>query len=200
MTKSAIEVMKSRVSVRKYEPKPIPREVLEDIIDCGRLAPSGRNQQAWTFVVITEPERLAQLAEMLPHGRFIGEAGAGILVFCAKDALCQIEDACAATENIIIAAQAHGLGSCWINSYRKPHSAAVGEFVGCPDDTELVTILSAGYPAEINPRPKKELSEVLRWERFSAAIAVAGVRALVVRTPGRSPSTLFAALATCSRS
>jgi len=162
----AIKAMKERVSVRKYEDKPIPREVLEEIVDCGRLAPTGRNAQGWTFVVMTERESLAKLAELLPHGRFIAGAGAGILVFCARDTLCQVEDACAATENIIIAGEAHGVGSCWINSYRKAHSAAVGEMVGCPAETELVTILSMGYPAERTRRPKKELGEVLRWERF----------------------------------
>lgn len=168
MSNAAIEVIKSRVSVRKYEPKPIPREALEDIIDCARLAPSGRNEQAWAFVVTTQPELLGKLADLCRYGRFIREAGACVSVFCRKDALCQVEDACAATENIIIAAQAHGLGTCWVNSHRKSHSAEVEELLGCPEGQELVTMLSVGYPvaAEIVRKPKKQLGEVLRWETF----------------------------------
>jgi nitroreductase len=65
----AIEAMKSRVSVRNYEQRPVPREVLEDIADCGRLAPTGRNEQAWTFVVVTEPGLRAKLAEICRHRR-----------------------------------------------------------------------------------------------------------------------------------
>jgi len=166
MNVSAIEAIKSRVSVRQYEQRPIPREVLADLIDCGRLAPTAKNEQGWQFVVVQEPDLRAQITEALQWSKFVGEAPALILVFYRKDGYCQVEDASAATENIIIAAAAHGLGTCWINSHRKPHSADVGRLVGCPDDHELVTMIAAGYPAERKPRPKRDLAEVLHWDRF----------------------------------
>ena len=162
----AIEAMKSRVSVRKYQQRPVPREILEDIIDCGRLAPTGRNEQAWTFVVVTEPDLRARLAEICRYGKFIADAGACICVFSRLDALCEVEDACAATENMIIAARAHGLGTCWVNAHRKDHSKAVEELLGCPEGHELVTMFSVGYAAEETRRQKKALAEVMRWERF----------------------------------
>ena len=56
MAHDLIRVIKERRSIREYLPKPIPREVLEDILDCGRLAPSARNIQPWLFVVSTEKE------------------------------------------------------------------------------------------------------------------------------------------------
>lgn len=162
----AIEAMRARVSVRKYVPQPVPREVLEEILDCGRLAPTGRNEQAWTFVVVESQELRAKLAAICRYGRFIADAAACICVFSRKDALCEVEDACAATENMIIAARAHGIGTCWINAHRKEHSAAVEQLLGCPDGHELVTMFSLGYPVEETRRPKKPLSEVVRWERF----------------------------------
>jgi len=161
-----VEVMKSRASVRRYENRPVPREVLEEIVDCGRLAPSGGNQQAWVFVVVTDPDLRRQIAGFAAHGKFVAEAPACVAVFCGKGALCEVEDACAATENMIIAAWAHGIGSCWINSHRKAHSAAVEELLRCPETHELVTMFALGYPADDRRRPKKTLEEVLRWETF----------------------------------
>ncbi len=162
----ALTAMRSRTSVRKYESKPVPRDVLEDIVDCGRLAPTGRNEQGWAFVVVTSTELKARIAEAARFGRFIAGAGACICVFCRKDALCEVEDCSAATENMMIAAVAHGLGTCWVNSHRKDHSPAIEGLLGCPEGYELVTMFSLGYPAEVTRRPKKDLAEVLRWETF----------------------------------
>jgi len=162
-----IKTIKSRVSIRKYLDKEVPKEILEDLIDCGRLAPSGYNKQPWVFVVVTDKELKNKLAEVTPWRRFLREAGAGILIFCEKDAETALEDACAAAENIIIAAQSYGLGTCWINSYKKAHSEEVKRLVKCPENMELMVMLAVGYPAEIPQRPpKKSLSEVLRWQTF----------------------------------
>ncbi|MGB9768555.1 MAG: nitroreductase family protein [Dictyoglomus sp.] len=162
-----IKTIKSRVSVRKFLEKEVPKEILEDLIDCGRLAPSGYNRQPWIFLVVTDKELKNRLAEITPWGRFLKEAGAGILIFCEKDAETALEDACAAGENIIIAAQSYGLGTCWINSYKKAYSEDVKRLVKCPNNMELMVMLAVGYPAEIPQRPpKKSLSEVLRWQTF----------------------------------
>jgi len=162
-----IKIIKSRRSIRKFIDKEIPKEILEDIIDCGRLAPSGYNRQPWIFVVVTDKELKNKLAEICDWGKFLKEAGAGILIFCEKDVETALEDACASAENIIISAQAYGLGTCWINSYKKAHSEKVKKLVKCPDNMELMVILAVGYPAEIPQSPKKkELYEVLRWQTF----------------------------------
>lgn len=162
-----IQIIKSRRSIRHYESREVPREILEDLADCGRLAPSGYNRQPWVFLVITDKELKQKLATLCQWGRFLNEAGAAMLIFCAKDAETALEDACAAAENIIIAAQAYGLGTCWINSYKKAHSEAVKRLVHCPEYLELMVILAIGYPRTIPPAPgKKPLREVLRWQRF----------------------------------
>lgn len=162
-----IKVIKSRVSVRKYLNKEVPKEILRDIVDCGRLAPSGYNRQPWIFVVVTDKKIREKIAEVATYGRFIKDAGACIAVFCEKSAETALEDACAATENMIIVAQAYGLGTCWVNSYKKSHSEEVKKILKCPEDMELITLLAVGYPGEEPKRPqKKTLEEVLRWESF----------------------------------
>ena len=110
-----IKVLKERRSIREYLPKPIPKEILEDIVDCGRLAPSARNLQPWLFVVVTEEEGKKELGSLATYGKFIANAAACVLVFCEKDNKHKLEDGAAATENIIIAAKAYDIGSCWVS-------------------------------------------------------------------------------------
>ncbi len=160
-----IKHIKSRISVRKYLDKPVPENIIEELVDCGRMAPSGYNRQPWVFVAITSEEIRAKIADRSRYGKFIKQAGACIALFCSESE-CKLEDACAATENMIIAAQAYGLGTCWVNSYQKEHSADVEKLLNCPSDYELVVLLAVGYPDEQRETPKKPLSQVLKWQSF----------------------------------
>lgn len=167
-TMDAIEAIKSRVSCRKFQRIELPRETLADLADCARLAPCGYNRQRWTFVAVTDRELLGRIALETRYGRFIAEAGACLAVFVAEGEETMLEDGCAATENVIIAARSYGLGSCWVNSFRKSHSAAVKGLLGCPADYELISLIALGYPADgaSPPPPKRPLAEVLRFDRF----------------------------------
>lgn len=161
-----IQAIKSRVSIRKYKAIPVSGEILTDIVDCGRMAPNGYNGQPWIFVVITDQDIRTRIAKAARYGSFIQDAGACIAVFCKIGAETQIEDASAATENMIIAAQAYGLGTCWVNSYKKSHSEVIKKLLKCPDNYELMTLFAVGYPNEEKTTPKKSLKEVIRWNTF----------------------------------
>jgi nitroreductase len=80
----AIEALKTRRSVRKYQTLPIGKEQLETIVDAGRLAATARNEQPWEFVVVTEPQLKRRIAEATDHGKFLAEAAAVIAVFCRE--------------------------------------------------------------------------------------------------------------------
>lgn len=163
----AIDAIKTRRSVRRYAGLPIQDEVLEDIIDCARLAPTARNEQPWAFVVITDPEVRERIAQEALKGRFIADAPACVAVFCRREAAAPLQDACAAAENIMLAARSYGLGSCWVNSYHKNHSGIVEALLGCPRDMELIILISLGYPVdEVMPKDKKSLHEVMFWQGF----------------------------------
>lgn len=158
--------LKSRTSIRKYADSSIPKNILEEIVDCGRLAPTGYNDQPWIFVVVTDTNLKSSIAEKTKHGKFISEAAACIAVFCNTQARTILEDACAATENILIAAQAFNLGTCWVNSYKQKHSQAVSELLHSPDDYELMTLIAIGVPGEQKQTVKKPLADVIRWDSF----------------------------------
>jgi len=161
----AIEVLKTRRSVRAYTRVPVPRKIIEDIVDCGRLAPTANNVQPWEFVVITDPELLRRIAVIAEYGKFIADAPVCVVVL-SKETKYYLEDGSAATENILLAARAHGLGSCWVAGDKKPYASEICRLVGAPRGYKLVSLIPIGYPAESPEKTKRPLSVVLHWEKY----------------------------------
>ena len=161
----AIEALKTRRSVRAYTREPVAREVIEDIVDCGRLAATAVNIQPWEFVAVTKPGMLRSLANATDYGNFIADAAVCIVVLC-RDTKYYLEDGSAATENILLAARAHGLGSCWVAGDKKPYAAEICRLVGAPPGYKLVSLIPIGYPAESPKIAKRPLADVLHWEKY----------------------------------
>jgi len=160
-----IEALKTRRSVRAYTGDPVSREVIEDIIDCGRLAATAINIQPWEFVVVTDPHMLRSIAETTDYGGFIAQAAACVVVLC-KNTKYYLEDGSNASQNILVAARAHGLGGCWVAGDKKPYADTVRRMLGAPEGYKLISLLALGHPAEQPEKEKRPLSEVLHWERF----------------------------------
>lgn len=161
----ALEALRTRRSVRVYADRPVARDAIESIVDSGRLAATARNEQPWEFVVVTDAAVRRQIAHFTDHGRFIADAPVCVAVFC-RDGKYYLEDGCAATQNMLVAARAHGLGSCWVAGDKKEYVGSVRDLLGVPKDCRLVSLVAVGYPAAV-PRPaKRPLDEVLHWERF----------------------------------
>jgi nitroreductase len=161
----AIEVLKTRRSVRAYTRGAVARKIIEDVVDCGRLAATAINLQPWEFVVVTGPELLRRIAETTDHGEFIADAPVCVVVLC-KDTKYYLEDGSAATENILLAARAHGLGSCWVAGDKKAYARDICRLVGSPQGYRLISLIPIGYPAESPEKPKRPLSDVLHWEKY----------------------------------
>jgi len=162
----AIEALKTRRSIRAYTAAPVSREMIEKIVDCGRMAASARNLQPWEFVVVTERGKLQWLASIAQFGKHIGTAGACILVFCETSSRWYLEDGSAATQNMLVAAHALGLSTCWVDGDKKDYAETVRREAGAPERYKLVSMIPVGYPAESTQAPKRPLAEVLHWERF----------------------------------
>jgi nitroreductase len=161
----ALECLKTRRSVREYLGDPIDRPVLEDIVECARLAPSARNTQPCSFVVIVDPSTIGEVAGMTDHGKFMANAPCMIAVL-SEDVKYFLEDSMAATQNILLAARAHGLGSCWVAADKKPYARAIADKLGAPDNVRLVSLIAVGKPKTIPEPVKKPLAEVIHWERY----------------------------------
>ncbi|TKJ47141.1 nitroreductase family protein [Candidatus Aerophobetes bacterium Ae_b3a] len=160
---NALEAIGKRRSVRKYTGEPIPGKDLEKIVDAGRLAATGSNQQPWDFVVVTDR---AMVARLKVAAEWMEKAAAIIAVVMDPSSRWWIEDGSAAVENMLIASTALGYGSCWLEGYTLPHEEEFKKLLDVPKEKRLLTLVPIGVPAEEPTREKRSLQEVLHWERY----------------------------------
>ena len=161
----ALDALRTRRSVRTYKPEPVSKKDIETVIDCARLAATAINKQLWDFVVVTDAGTREKIADTTDHGPFIAQAPVCIVVLC-RDEKYYLEDGCAATQNILVAARALGLGTCWVAGDKKPYAGDIVQIVGAPEGRKLISLVALGYPAEESAPTKRALSEVLHWETF----------------------------------
>ena len=160
------QAITSRASVREYTDETVSKELLEKLVDSGRLAPSARAVEPWEFVVITDKAKIDNIASMAPNGKFLTCAQAAIVVICAETKYF-IEDGCAATENILLQAADLGLGACWIAGDKKPYAEGILSMLNAPAGSKLVSIISIGWPKQKPSQHKnRSLRDVLHWEGF----------------------------------
>jgi nitroreductase len=158
--KTFIELAKERYSVRKYEDRAVEPEVVAQILESARIAPTGCNNQPQRIKVITAPDELAKVDECTPC-RF--GAPAVLLVCYDKNVCwrrkfdgksCGVSDACIVTTHLMLQAQDLGLGSCWVMHFDPSKTA---ELFGLPENVVPVAMLPIGYPAEDStPAPLHE--------------------------------------------
>jgi nitroreductase len=160
------EVLKGRRSVRKYKNEKIGRKTLEEITEAGKFGASARAEYPWRFVIIDDTARLKELAAIAGnYGRFIADAAAAI-VAVSLDVKYYLEDGSAAAQNIINAAYAKGIGTCWVAGDKKDYCPEVLKFVNAPAGYRLICIISCGIPDEKPVKNKPENSEIMHWDRF----------------------------------
>lgn len=159
-TQTPIENIMSRTSVRKFTDRAIAKDTLETIVKAGMAAPTAVNKQPWDFVVVTEREVLDSLMANHPYSN-LATATAAIIVCGNMEKAMEgdgqaywIQDCSAATENILLAAHALGLGAVWCGVYpMQDRIVPVRETLKLPSYVIPLNIISMGYPAE-DPEPK----------------------------------------------
>jgi len=162
----ALEVLKKRRSVRIFNREPVAPNLVGELIDCARFAPTARNLQPWEFVIITKRDTLREIGSLASNGSFIKDSACCIAVFC-EETKYYLEDGCAATENILIAAHDLGLSSCWVAGDKKPYADKVRELLGLPSNFKLVSLVPLGYSDAQPDLPRKRpLKEILHWEKY----------------------------------
>ena len=157
----AINNIMTRTSIRQYTDEPVSKENIETMLRAGMAAPTAVNRQPWHFVVITSKEKLAELAGDGPRGGMLKKAALAIVVCGNMDKALQgqgqgfwIQDCSAATENILLAANALGLGAVWTGVYPDENRAAsVAKVLKLPQSFIPLCTIVIGHPAE-QPQPK----------------------------------------------
>ena len=169
------KAIKERRSVRAFTPEMVSEEEIMKIIDAARWAPSAGNIQPWEFVIVRRPEIKRGLSAAALNQTFIEEAPV-VIVVCANEnrsswgygergrTLYCLQDTAAATQNMLLAAYALGLGTCWVGAFREED---VRRVLNIPRGVRPVAIVPVGHPAEKpRPRPRRSLREIVHYETF----------------------------------
>jgi nitroreductase len=149
----AIEAIMTRRSMRKYTAQQVSDEIVTRLLQAGMAAPSAANEQPWHFVVIKERSLLNKVPSFHPHSHMLKEAALAILV-CEDPSLEVVRgrgmlDCSAATENILLAAHALGLGAVWLGIYPvEERMAGMRNLLNIPSQVIPVALVSIGYPDE----------------------------------------------------
>jgi len=158
------EAVEKRTSVRQLAPAEISDDDLRKILDAGRRAPSGKNLQPLEYVVIRDPATIEKLDRVQP---FIAQASAIIAIVADRSSMFWLEDASAATENMLLAIAALGYASCWVEGTLLKHEEWVKELLGIPEEPRLIILLPIGKPA-VTPvqKEKRPLEDIAHSERY----------------------------------
>lgn len=162
-----LKVIKERRSTRAFKPAQLPLETLQKILEAGTWAPSGNGTQGWHFTALHSAEKALVLAKAVskadgrgPDYNFYG-APTHIIVSCPRDNDNAFLDGGAAIQNMLLMAQALGVGSCWINQVRvtcdDPAVRVLLREFGVPDSHVVTGSIALGYIARETPaKPRKE--------------------------------------------
>jgi nitroreductase len=153
--KEFLDLMYTRRSVRDFTSEAVTEQQIDSMLKAAMAAPSARDLRPWHFVVVTERATLDELAEVHKYAHMLKEAPSAIVV-CGDQKISErhwVEDTCVATQNILLAASALGLGGVWISLYpKKKHQRAVRDLLHIPEHVGVLCVVALGYPSE---KPKE---------------------------------------------
>jgi nitroreductase len=169
---NVIESVFARRMLRRYLPRAVEREKLILLLQAAMAAPTACNSQPWEFIVVTEPEVLAQLRDQLYAGHYNAPAA---IVVCGNASLANnsaarrswVQDCSAATENILIAATGLGLGTVWVGVYPIPSVIKpVSTVLNVPEHVVPLCAVYVGYAAEQKPTRTQYDAHRVHWQRY----------------------------------
>jgi nitroreductase len=168
-----IDDLFARRSIRQYTDEPVSDEDIQALLEAAMAAPSAGNRKPWHFVVVRDAALREQIAASHPHAKMVSQAPVCI-VPCGQPSLSfadrsdfWIQDLSAATENILLAATALGLGSVWCGVHPvQERVAEAREILGIPDDVIALCYIAIGHGAE-DKEPRTQYDEErVHWDRW----------------------------------
>lgn len=165
-----IEAIKTRRSVRGFTDENVSDETIEEILEAGRWAPSGLNNQAWRFITVRNPDTKIALSKLTGYGQTIKNAPVLIVVFLDKDSMYHytkdVQSIGACIQNMLLAIHSMGLGAVWLGEILK-NKDMVNKVLKAPDLYELMAVIALGHPVKKTmTSERKEISELVFCEKF----------------------------------
>ena len=170
---AVLENIHARKSVRQFTDEPVSQEHIETMLKAAMAAPTAVNYQPWRFVVITERARLDAMAEVLPYAKMLKQAPLAIVVcgettwFEGRENTYWQQDCSAATQNILLAAEALGLGAVWTGVYPNMDLARpLAEFLGLPGTVQPLCCIPIGHHDGTTQPKDKWKPENIHYEKW----------------------------------
>jgi len=166
-----IEAITTRRSIRKYNEDRVPDEIVRELLTAAMSGPSAGNQQPWQFVAVTDRERLDALAEIRPYRAMLSTAPL-VVIICgdmqrSKLGEYWVVDCSIATQNLLLAAHARGLGAVWLGChYMAERADPVREKLGLPPHIMPFAVVSIGYPAQQLPAVERYQAERVHADQW----------------------------------
>lgn len=163
---AVLDNIATRTSIRDYEARPVEKEKIEKMLRAAMAAPTAMNKQPWHFVVVDQRNVLDALAGTNPYAKMLKKAPLAIVVCGNTDKMIEgggrdfwIQDASAATENLLLAAHAMGLGAVWTGAYpSEERCISINKVLSLSDNLIPLNMIVVGYPSE-HPQPKQKFKE-----------------------------------------
>jgi len=178
-----IKEIEIRRSIRKYADQPVENEKIIEVLESGRLAPSGNNTQPWRYIVVKSEEMRQKVMEASHNQKWM--LTAPVFIVCVADIRCRIKedvavylddnspedevkriirDTSISVGYMLLQANNLGLGACWVAEFTQEEIRPV---LNIPSDKYVVGVITIGYPAETpKPRPRKNLEDIVHYETW----------------------------------
>lgn len=167
---AVINSIEKRYSCRSYQSEAIEKEVMDTILEAGRVAPSAKNLQDWRFVVVTDEKTRQKLGHAANDQMFIAEAPVIIVACSESDYVMRCGqsigpiDIAIALDHISLQAAELGVGSCWIGSF---YPEKVRAILGIPENVQIIELMPLGYPADERKEPSRQpMNEIVSFEKW----------------------------------
>jgi nitroreductase len=168
LPETVFEAIQTRRSIRKYENRQVPRDLVTKVIDAGRFAPNAGNLQNWKFILVEKPHLRNEIADASSQQWWIASAPHIIVLIGEPDKgkrfygergerLYTVQNTAAAATSMILAAHSIGLGTCWVGAFDEQR---IAKLLYVPEENRVQAIITLGYPDEHPPEPSKYPIEV----------------------------------------
>jgi nitroreductase len=168
-----MEAIKTRRSIRKFRETLVPENLLKEVLNAARLAPSADNAQPWKIIVVRDEQMKQKVTQACNGQKFLVQAPV-VLVVCGipEEAFqmvggymsSHVIDASIALDHVTLAAHSLGLGTCWVAWFKEEK---VKDILGIPEDVRVVALTPLGYPDESPERPpRKNLEELIAYDKY----------------------------------
>ena len=165
---NVLEAVRTKHAVRLFEDKPVPEDIILQILDAGRRSQSSKNTQPWQFIAVRDRETLKALSKTGDYAGHVAGAAFAVILLGEVKRDWTMFDLGQSAAYMQLAAWELGVGSCIASIYHPDQARAI---LGVPENLQLDVALSFGYPSPENKTAKmggrKPIAEVVKWERWS---------------------------------